>query len=79
MVTAMDVFEHLTDPPGAAEQLWAALKPGGFLLPGLPQSPMRTVHSISSRTSSLPERLRSLGLIEVGATSGSGDTKYFKM
>src|SRR5215475_14643054 len=30
-VTAMNVFEHLTDPPGAAEHLWAALKPGGFL------------------------------------------------
>ena len=30
-VTAMDVFEHLTDPVGAAEHVCAALKPGGFL------------------------------------------------
>ncbi|MBI3326883.1 MAG: class I SAM-dependent methyltransferase [Nitrospinae bacterium] len=31
LVTAMDVFEHLVDPVKAAEHLWEALKPGGFL------------------------------------------------
>lgn len=31
MVTAMDVFEHLVDPVETIEQLWSALKPGGFL------------------------------------------------
>jgi 2-polyprenyl-3-methyl-5-hydroxy-6-metoxy-1,4-benzoquinol methylase len=30
-ITAMDVFEHLSDPVEAAEQLWRALKPSGFL------------------------------------------------
>jgi len=31
LVTAMDVFEHLVDPMQTVEQLWDALKPGGFL------------------------------------------------
>ena len=31
LVTAMDVFEHLYDPIAAVEQLWRALKPGGYL------------------------------------------------
>jgi 2-polyprenyl-3-methyl-5-hydroxy-6-metoxy-1,4-benzoquinol methylase len=31
LVTAMDVFEHLVDPLQTVEQLWDALKPGGFL------------------------------------------------
>ena len=31
IVTAMDVFEHLVDPVATLEQLWATLKPGGFL------------------------------------------------
>jgi 2-polyprenyl-3-methyl-5-hydroxy-6-metoxy-1,4-benzoquinol methylase len=31
MITAMDVFEHLTDPIAAADQLCAALKVGGYL------------------------------------------------
>jgi 2-polyprenyl-3-methyl-5-hydroxy-6-metoxy-1,4-benzoquinol methylase len=30
-ITAMDVFEHLTDPVETVEKLWNALKPGGFL------------------------------------------------
>jgi mycofactocin glycosyltransferase len=30
-ITAMDVFEHLVDPVETVEQLWLALKPGGFL------------------------------------------------
>jgi 2-polyprenyl-3-methyl-5-hydroxy-6-metoxy-1,4-benzoquinol methylase len=30
-VTAMDVFEHLVDPVATVEQLWKALRPGGFL------------------------------------------------
>jgi SAM-dependent methyltransferase len=30
-VTAMDVFEHLVDPVATVEQLWNALRPGGFL------------------------------------------------
>jgi SAM-dependent methyltransferase len=31
LVTAMDVFEHLVDPVTTMEQVWATLKPGGFL------------------------------------------------
>jgi len=31
LVTAMDVFEHLVDPAGTVTNLYAALKPGGFL------------------------------------------------
>ena len=31
VITAMDVFEHLVDPIGTAEQLWEALKPAGLL------------------------------------------------
>ena len=30
-VTAMDVFEHLVNPIATVEQLWKALRPGGFL------------------------------------------------
>lgn len=30
-VAAMDVFEHLVDPVGAADDLWRALNSGGFL------------------------------------------------
>ena len=32
VITAMDVFEHLYDPVAAVEELWNALKPGGFLI-----------------------------------------------
>jgi 2-polyprenyl-3-methyl-5-hydroxy-6-metoxy-1,4-benzoquinol methylase len=31
MITAMDVFEHLTDPVAAVDRLAAALKPGGYI------------------------------------------------
>ncbi len=31
IIIAMDVFEHLFDPVGTAEELWKSLKPGGFL------------------------------------------------
>ena len=31
VITAMDVFEHLTDPVGAVEDLTRALRPGGYL------------------------------------------------
>jgi mycofactocin glycosyltransferase len=31
IVTAMDVFEHLTDPVAAVDRLAAALKPGGYI------------------------------------------------
>jgi SAM-dependent methyltransferase len=31
LVTALDVFEHLVDPVTTIEQVWATLKPGGFL------------------------------------------------
>jgi SAM-dependent methyltransferase len=30
-VTAMDVFEHLFDPVAAIEELWTAMKPGGYI------------------------------------------------
>jgi SAM-dependent methyltransferase len=66
LVTAMDVFEHLTDPPGAAEQLWAALKPGGFLFARIAAEPDedRPQHIVQDFEPAF-ERLRSLGLIEV--------------
>lgn len=31
IITAMDVFEHLADPVGTIDELWRALKPGGYL------------------------------------------------
>jgi hypothetical protein len=31
IVTAMDVFEHLTNPVSAVDQIWEALQPRGFL------------------------------------------------
>jgi len=31
IITAMDVFEHLVDPVSTIDEMWRALKPGGYL------------------------------------------------
>lgn len=65
-ITAMDVFEHLIDPPGTVEQLCAALRPGGFLFARIAAEhdedrPQHIVHDFKPTF----ERLRSLGFLEV--------------
>jgi len=44
IVTAMDVFEHLTDPVEAINLLHRALKPGGFLIGRFAAEPADTSH-----------------------------------
>jgi 2-polyprenyl-3-methyl-5-hydroxy-6-metoxy-1,4-benzoquinol methylase len=65
-VSAMDVFEHLIDPLGTVEHLWAALKPGGFLFARIAAEPDedRPQHIVQDFEPTF-ERLRSLGFIEV--------------
>jgi SAM-dependent methyltransferase len=66
MITAMDVFEHLSDPLEAVEKLWSALKKGGFLYGRISAEddenrPQHIVHDFEPTF----ERMRALGLIEV--------------
>jgi 2-polyprenyl-3-methyl-5-hydroxy-6-metoxy-1,4-benzoquinol methylase len=65
-ITAMDVFEHLIDPPGTVERLYAALKPGGFLFARIAAEPDedRPQHIVQDFEPTF-ERLRSLGFVEV--------------
>jgi mycofactocin glycosyltransferase len=65
-ITAMDVFEHLSDPVEAAEQLWKALKPGGFLYARISPEPdeKRPQHIIEDFEPTF-ERMRALGFVEV--------------
>ena len=66
MITAMDVFEHLSDPLEAVEKLWNALKTGGFLYGRISAEddenrPQHIVHDFEPTF----ERMRALGLVEV--------------
>ncbi len=66
LVTAMDVFEHLTDPAGAVDEIWATLTPGGFLY-GLfacesdDERPQHIVHDFEP----VFRRLRDRGFVRV--------------
>jgi SAM-dependent methyltransferase len=65
MITAMDVFEHLVDPVGTAEELWRALRPGGFLFGRFgaeidDEHPMHIVEDFEPTFA----RLRELGSVE---------------
>jgi 2-polyprenyl-3-methyl-5-hydroxy-6-metoxy-1,4-benzoquinol methylase len=65
-ITAMDVFEHLSDPVEAVEQLWNALKRGGFLYARISAEedenrPQHIVHDFGPTF----ERMRALGFVEV--------------
>lgn len=65
-VTAMDVFEHLFDPVGAAGDLWRSLKPGGFLFgrfntEGDEDSPQHIVKDFGPTFQSM----RELGFVQV--------------
>ena len=66
VITAMDVFEHLYDPVAAVEELWNALKPGGFLIGRFhgeidEQRPQHIMHDFGPTF----QRLQALGGIEV--------------
>jgi 2-polyprenyl-3-methyl-5-hydroxy-6-metoxy-1,4-benzoquinol methylase len=66
MITAMDVFEHLSDPIDAAEKLWAALNRGGFLYARISAEddedrPQHIVHDFGPTF----ERMRALGFVEI--------------
>ena len=65
-VTAMDVFEHLTDPVEAVENLWKALNPGGFLYARIAaeSDEDRPQHIVQDFAPTF-ERMRALGLVEV--------------
>jgi mycofactocin glycosyltransferase len=66
MITAMDVFEHLSEPVEAVEKLWDALKPGGFLYARISAEddenrPQHIVHDFGPTF----ERMRALEFVEV--------------
>jgi 2-polyprenyl-3-methyl-5-hydroxy-6-metoxy-1,4-benzoquinol methylase len=66
IITAMDVFEHLSDPVEAVETLWKALKPGGFLYARIAaevdeERPQHIVQDFGPTF----ERMQGLGLTEV--------------
>ena len=65
MITAMDVFEHLVDPVSTVEQLYAALKPGGFLFGRFhgESDPSRPQHIVADFSPTF-RRLRQLGFVE---------------
>ncbi len=65
-VTAMDVFEHLTDPSGTVDQIWRALKPGGFLYGRFAMEPddERPQHIVRD-FQPVFQRLRHLGFVQV--------------
>jgi hypothetical protein len=66
MITAMDVFEHLSHPVETVEHLWEALTPGGFLYARISAEPDedRPQH-IARDFGPTFERMRALGFIEV--------------
>jgi mycofactocin glycosyltransferase len=66
MITAMDVFEHLSHPVETVEHLWKALKPGGFLYARICAEPDedRPQH-IAQDFAPTFARMRALGFVEV--------------
>jgi 2-polyprenyl-3-methyl-5-hydroxy-6-metoxy-1,4-benzoquinol methylase len=66
MITAMDVFEHLVDPVGTAQELLEALRPGGFLFGRFANQPDEDhpMHIVNDFEPTLT-RLRELGGVEV--------------
>jgi 2-polyprenyl-3-methyl-5-hydroxy-6-metoxy-1,4-benzoquinol methylase len=66
VITAMDVFEHLSAPVEAVENLWKALKPGGFLYARISAEPdeERPQHIVQDFEPTF-ERMRALGFVEV--------------
>ncbi len=66
MVTAMDVFEHLVDPVRAVDDLWKALKPGGYLFGRFHSEPDEDrPHHIVVDFGPTLHRFRELGFVEV--------------
>ena len=66
ILAAMDVFEHLVDPVQTVDELWRALKPGGYLF-GRFHSEVdedRPHHIVQDFEPTL-KRLASLGFVEV--------------
>ena len=65
VITAMDVFEHLTDPVGTVDQLAAALKPGGHIFGRFAAEPDedRPQHIVFDFGPTL-DRFRELGFVE---------------
>ena len=63
-ITAMDVFEHLFDPVSAAEQLWASLKPGGFLFGRFDTSEDQSQHIVRDFGPTL-RHMKKLGFVQV--------------
>jgi SAM-dependent methyltransferase len=65
VITAMDVFEHLSNPVEAVERLWKALKPGGFLYARISAEPdeERPQHIVQDFEPTF-ERMRALGFVE---------------
>jgi SAM-dependent methyltransferase len=66
MITAMDVFEHLVDPVGTVEELWRAIRPGGFLFGRFGTEPDEShpMHIVADFEPTFA-RLRALGGVEV--------------
>jgi 2-polyprenyl-3-methyl-5-hydroxy-6-metoxy-1,4-benzoquinol methylase len=66
IITAMDVFEHLSDPVEAVERLWKALRPGGFLYARIAAEPDedRPQHIVRDFGPTF-ERMQQLGFAEV--------------
>jgi 2-polyprenyl-3-methyl-5-hydroxy-6-metoxy-1,4-benzoquinol methylase len=66
VATAMDVFEHLSDPVETVEKLWKALKPGGFLYARISaeSDEERPQHIVQDFEPTF-ERMRALGFVEV--------------
>jgi len=66
IITAMDVFEHLSDPVETVEKLWDALKTGGFLYARISAEPDedRPLHIVRDFEPTF-ERMRTLGFVEV--------------
>lgn len=65
-ITAMDVFEHLTDPVETAEMLWRTLRPGGFLFGrfGVEEDENKPMHIVEDFNPTF-ERFADLGMAQV--------------